>query len=164
MKKTNLLLAALAVCLILTAAIGTAWAYFTTYAEAKGGYVIHLGNRTPPPHLEERFAAWVKYVRVVNDENGEPVFVRVRAYGPEKYPLSYLDENNNWTRGSDGWYYYNEPLQPGQRTPELQIKINDVPEKAEYGEDFNVAVVFESVAAQTAENGELYADWEVTAR
>ena len=160
MKKMNLLLAALAVCLVLTAAIGSAWAYFTTYAVAKGGHVVELSDhRTPPPNIEERFAAWVKYVRITNNEDGETVFVRVRAFGPEKYPLTYLDENNNWTFGSDGWYYYNDPLPPGQRTPELQIKINDVPEKAEYGDDFNVTVVYESIAAQTTENGDLYADW-----
>ena len=46
MKKRTLILAVLAVVLVLSASIGSAVAYFTTYATARGGYVIHLGGRT----------------------------------------------------------------------------------------------------------------------
>ncbi len=165
MKKTSLLTALLAVCLVLTASIGTTWAYFTSYVEAKGGYPIELNEKhTPPPEIEERFAAWVKTVRIKNAEDGEPVFVRVRAYGPEKYPLTYTDELHNWTLASDGWYYCNDVLMPGARTAELKVKINDVPEKAVIGTDFNVIVVFESVKAQFNADGTAYADWGVSGR
>ncbi len=39
MKKRTLILAVLAVVLVLSASIGSAVAYFTTYATARGGYV-----------------------------------------------------------------------------------------------------------------------------
>ena len=40
------ILALAAAVTVAPAGIGTAWSYFTTYAEAAGGYTIRLGDRT----------------------------------------------------------------------------------------------------------------------
>ena len=61
MKKRTLILAVLAVVLVLSASIGSAVAYFTTYATARGGYVIHLGGRT---EIEEDIVNNRKTVRI----------------------------------------------------------------------------------------------------
>ena len=46
MKKTKYLLTLLAAGTILTAGIGQAMAYFTTYVEAEGNFTIRLGDET----------------------------------------------------------------------------------------------------------------------
>ena len=83
MKKRSYILAVLAVVLVLGASIGSAVAYFTTYADARGGYVIHLGGRT---ELLDELVQGQKVVQISNIANTEddkgkyPVFVRVRAF------------------------------------------------------------------------------------
>ena len=49
------LIAVLAITLALGAGIGTAWAYFTTYAMAKGTVPLKLGHQE---HLTEQFDNW----------------------------------------------------------------------------------------------------------
>ena len=44
MKKKSLILTAACAALIMTASIGSAFAYFSTYERAMGGYAIHLGH------------------------------------------------------------------------------------------------------------------------
>ena len=41
--RTGLLTAA-AVMLVMSALMGTAWAYFSTYATARGGITLHMGR------------------------------------------------------------------------------------------------------------------------
>ena len=44
MKKKSIFVAAFAAAMVAAASVGSAWAYFTTYAEAQGGYTISLGE------------------------------------------------------------------------------------------------------------------------
>ena len=74
MKKIRYAIAALAVAAIMTAGLGQAWAYFTTYAAAEGGYTINLGDRT---EITEGFSDWTKRVTVTNEAGAAPVYVRV---------------------------------------------------------------------------------------
>lgn len=64
-KKWNALrtalLTAVAVMLVLSAVMGSAWAYFTTYARAKGGYPIVLGHEE---HDDEEFKNWEKTLSI----------------------------------------------------------------------------------------------------
>lgn len=59
MKKRNILAAvkatacAMTAALILTASVGSAWSYFTTYTSASGSHAIDLGNET---RVVERFS------------------------------------------------------------------------------------------------------------
>ena len=53
--RTGLLTAA-AVMLILSAVMGSAWAYFTTYASAKGSHVIHMGHHEDDYRRFQRLA------------------------------------------------------------------------------------------------------------
>ena len=63
-KRISYAAAALALAAVMTAGIGQAWAYFTTYAQAEGGYPIHLGGRTD---ITEEFSDWTKHVAVTTD-------------------------------------------------------------------------------------------------
>lgn len=154
MKKTNLILAASAVCLVLSATINTASAYFTTYAEAKGGYTIELGDKT---RINENFSGWVKYVTITSAEDSEPVYVRARAFSGSQYPLEY--SGDGWSLGNDGYYYYGDILSASESTSDLLVQISGVPVNADNDTSFNVIVVYESTPVLYKEDGTPYADW-----
>lgn len=163
MKKLNIFLLTLSIALILTASsvpLKDAMAYFTTYAHAEGGYTIELGSKT---NIHEDFSAWTKHVVITNEE-GQPVFVRVRIFCGSKYDITISDECGYWTDNGDGYIYYQkpfkEPLFAGESTEELLIKIEGVPNEGVDGESFNVVVVYESAPALYDSNGNAYADWD----
>ncbi|MBQ9250334.1 MAG: hypothetical protein IJ179_08190 [Oscillospiraceae bacterium] len=133
----------LAVVLILGSSIGTAVAYFTTYAETKGGYVIRLGGET---EIEEEFSDWTKHVVITSRENSSPVFVRVKAVSGKHYPLEI--SGSGWSLGAGDYWYYNDVLPGGSQTSQLDIAIKDVPaSEAREGDEIDVAVVYECVLA-----------------
>jgi len=156
MKKINIFLGLLVLVLVLNTGIGSAWAFFTTYAEARGGYPIHMENKTK---IREEVSAWVKHLVITVQEGSEPVFVRAKAITGSSYPLEYEDASGKWTPGEDGFYYYSDMLNVGDSAAELQVKIKDVPKTATLGEEFNVVVVYESTPALFHQDGQPYADW-----
>ncbi len=156
MKKKTVFLTALAIILILTAAIDGAWAYFTTYTEAKGGYTISLGDKTT---VEEDFSAWTKHISITSASDSEPVYIRVKAFCGSAYSLVFSDTNGKWTPGGDGYYYYSDIVYGGGATEELLIKIENVPEDVEDADSFHVAVIYESTPVLYKEDGTPYADW-----
>ncbi len=173
MKRGKKLAAVLGVALVLCAGAGSAGAYFTDHVEAVGGgFSVETGD--PETKLTERFQGWTKYVSVEN--TGEiPVYVRVRAFCGGEYRLV-CEEGETW-RESGGFYYYTGNggiLYPGEKAPELPIKIHgvdeagnlteipDVPE--ENREKFGVVVVSERTPLQYDGAGEALApeeaDWK----
>ena len=156
MKRRTLLLSALALLLVLGGSIGETIAYFSTYAEAKGGYTIELGDST---EIREEFSNWTKRVSIASDANSEPVFIRVKAFCGSRYTLSYTDATGRWSLGGDGWYYYSEIVEGGAATGELQIHIDNVPSTVTDGDSFNVVVIYESTPVRYREDGSAYADW-----
>ena len=76
-KKWNALrtalLTAVAVMLVLSAVMGSAWAYFTTYARAKGGYPIVLGHEE---HDDEEFKNWEKTLSITVSKDSRPVYLQ----------------------------------------------------------------------------------------
>ncbi len=154
MKKRNIFLTACTIILVCSVSIGSAFAYFTTYTEAKGGYTISLGDKTT---IEEpKVSEMTKHIVIKNLEGSEPVWVRARAFGGEVYELIYSDKSGKWLPNSDGYYYYKDILTAGQSTEELLVKIENIPEDAE---DFDIVVVYETTPVLYDENGEPYADW-----
>lgn len=158
MRKKNILLAAMAAALTLSAGVGSAWAYFTTYAEAKGGYTIELGDRTT---VEEEFSAWTKHVVVTSEEGSEPVYVRARAFCGSGYSLVYSG-SDRWGPAADGYYYYSDILGGGESTDPLDVRIEDVPAEVDDAAAFNVVVVYETTPVLYREDGTPYADWTAT--
>ena len=157
MKFNKWLLFLLALVLVLASGIGTAMAYFTTYVNAKGGYVIHLEDKT---EIIEDVSSWTKHVSILNKEGSSPVFVRVKALAVDPIKLEFRGEG--WVLGEGDYYYFQSPVEGGKTTePELQIHIGPVDEDAKPGEDFNVIVVYESVPAVYTKDGDpdLAAAW-----
>lgn len=156
MKKINGLLAAAAVMLVLSAAIGSAWGYFTTFVEVRGGHTLRLGSET---EIEEKVDDWVKTVSIKSKLDSVPVYIRAKAFSGSGYDLIYSDAAGKWERGEDDYYYYSDILDGGQTAEELLVKIEGVPKDVMDSEGFNVVVVYESTPVLYREDGTPYADW-----
>ena len=164
MKKKTAYLAALSLALVMSTSLGTAWSYFTTNDSASGGYTLDLGNVTQIG--EDPVTGGAKHVYVDNNEDSGPVYVRIRAFAGSDVQDTLLYEGTNWAPGGDGYWYYSEILQPGERTEQLDIVIPKLtaevdPDAAEPPQSFNVAVVSESTPVQYDEAGTAYADWNI---
>ena len=153
-KKKSLCLAAAALTLTAGISAGTAMAYFTTYTEASGGVTLNMGFSETIP--KEDFSNWTKHVSVENTGDYD-CYVRVKALAGSKYQdgLQYSDSDGKWTPGEDGYYYYSDPIAPGESTSVLDIRIDSKESDA----SFNVVVVQESTKVLYNENNEPYADW-----
>ncbi len=173
-RKRVLLAAAIAVCCALPA-LGSA-AYRTVSAAADyvittGGVKIALNewaDVSQQPHVPFADAAGVvpgsavpKYVEVENT-GASAAYVRVRVQKDVRLPEGTagdaaavtLDINTqDWT-ARDGYYYYNKPLQPGERTPYLFTEVRFAAEMdARYG-GAQVEVRVQAEATQAANNGQ----------
>ena len=161
MKKSTAFLTFAAIVLALAANLSLAWGYFTTYTQASGRWPRRMGDKT---NNTEDESDWTQNVVITSEEGSEPVFVRAKAFGSGKYELEYSDPTNSWSRGNDGFYYLNRPLMGGEKTPELLVKINGVPDKPqeEADKEFNVVVVYETTPVLYDASGNPYANWEMT--
>ncbi len=171
MKKRRFLLAVLALALAVTAALPSAWAYFTANTTAGGGRTVRLGDRT---EITETFANWKKSLVITAEPVTQPLHLRARAYST--YELQY--SGADWTQGGDGWWYYNyalanpgddvaEEAQPAwtrrQSSPlEITIRVEGVPQGT-VPEDFDVTVVYETIPvtyhADGSHSSAAEADW-----
>lgn len=154
-KTKHLCLAAAALTLTMGVSVGSAMAYFTTYASASGGASLSLSNTVTIP--EEQVIDWTKHVTIRNTGDVD-CFVRVRAFAGETYQdgLTYADDEGKWTPGEDGCYYYSDVVPAGGETQELRIGIDHMDRE----ESFNVIVVQESTPVLYDEQGNPYADWD----
>lgn len=151
---------AVAAALLVVASVGVTYSYFTTYATAKGTIELPLSERT---EINEDFADWTKSVTISNtapadDPASMTVFVRARAFAGSTYPLVYTSDGS-WTLGTDGYYYYSDPVAPGEVTSKLDVRITGVPEDAADDASFNVVVIYETTPALYRADGTPYADW-----
>ncbi len=156
MKKKHIFLAVSAVALILLGSAGSAWAYFTTYVEARGTQEISLEDETT---VEEKVDSWTKHIVINGAADSAPVYVRARAYCGSQYSLVYASADNKWTPSSDGYYYYSDILYGGEKTSELLVRIENIPKDVKDASEFNVAVIYETTPVLYDESGNPYADW-----
>lgn len=169
-SKKRVLWLAVAICLVMTACISGALAYFTTNVEATGGRTIRLQNVTT---VDEEYGDWVKHVTVRAQPGSQPLYVRARAYAASAFPLAY--SGDGWTLEEDGYCYFAAPLANlGQdengdplplpdgclaATTVLDVAISGVAPDAVDPEAFEVTVVYETTPAQYDSAGAPYADW-----
>lgn len=158
MKKKLLILSLLSLSLITLCSIQTAYAYFTTYASARGQANIHLGYDTI---IEEELDNMTKHISVRSEEGSIPVYVRVRYFAPEGYSVIPSSVGNQWIYdAASGYWYYPSILLAGETTPNLDLLIN-VPN--DQLQDFNVIVVSESVpVTYDAQGNPEAANWNQT--
>ncbi len=159
--KKTVLAAAAALGLTAVAAAGTASAYFTTYATARGGHTVRLGHQS---QVREEFSQWTKHISLENTGEKE-TYVRVKVFAGSVYGLEYSG-NGKWRAGEDGYWYYDDILAVGDSTDildvhiELPVVTDEAGNRVPYTEDFNVVVIQECTAVRYMEDGTPYADWD----
>lgn len=159
-SKGTLLTAAIALAMVTGIGAGSARAYFTTFATARGGHEITVG---PETQITEEFSNWTKHVSLKNTGDVE-CYVRVRAFAGNAFGLEYTG-STKWYSGGDGYWYYDEIVPAGGETEILDVKIelpqvtDELGNKVPYTEDFNVVVIQECTAVLYREDGTAYADW-----
>ena len=152
-----------AVALVLTAglAVGTAMAYFTTYATAEGGYTLDLGFTQTIPNEDV-----VNGKKEITLENiGEfDCYVRLKALTGDAYKddIRYSEPagEGKWTPGADGYYYYSDIVAPGASSSQIDVSFVLSEENPV---DFNVIIIQECTPVHYDEDGNPYADWSETA-
>ena len=160
MKKRYLILAVLAIAMVLSASIGTAIAYFTTYTDARGGYVIHMKYET---EIHEDVEAGVKKITITNNPNTGtetgtyPVFVRVRIWSGSDTNIDSVS-GTDWlttTPDSTNAIRYRNALYTGETTSALEVKISEVQGAGvRPGDPVDVVITYESVPAVFLPNGD----------
>ncbi len=163
MKKNTLktiCLSGAALVLTVGLTVGSAMAYFTTYATSEGQVTLSLGFAQT--EIEEKVVAGKKEIKLTNTGD-QDCYVRLKALTGDVYKDSIIyseqDGAGKWTPGGavDGYYYYSDIVAAGQATTQIDISFA-FPE----GEDpagFNVIIIQESTPVLYDENGNPYADW-----
>ena len=161
LSKKTICLAAAAITLTGTLAVGSACAYFTTYSTAKGSVKFNMGYTETTPH--EQVEQGKKIVTIENTGDYD-CFVRVKAFAgvdvQDQDPLTY--SGSNWSPGDGGYYYYSEVLPAkGGKSTALTINVSEVLKEVDEEHDMNVIVIQECTPVQYDGDGNPYADWSV---
>lgn len=152
-EKKTVWLTAAAVLLVCCMSVGSAMAYFTTYASASGGQVISLGSETK---IHETVSNWTKHITIENTGENE-CYIRVKVFAGSQFTLDYTDATGSWEqRNNDGYWYYKAIVPAGKTTEELLAHIT-VPDDQK--SSFNVVVVQECTEVLYDASGNPYADW-----
>lgn len=161
LSKKTICLAAAAIALTGTLAVGSAYAYFTTYSEAKGNVVFQMGETRTEPHEEVKEGKKIVSIENTGDYD---CYIRVKAYAGNNYNLSYADGGSGkWYDGGDGYWYYKDILEAGSTSETVLVNIpKELLEDITDEKDLNVIVIQECTPVQYDDNGEPYADWNVT--
>lgn len=134
-----------AVVLTLMVSSGVTLAYFSDYEIAQGEAKIKLAYQT---EIEEEVTDTEKTITIKNTsdkETGGDVVVRVAIYGPDKMKI---DLGEGWSqKQTDGYYYYNKILKPGEgdesSSSSIKASIEDIPKTIDLSE-MEIIVVHES--------------------
>ena len=161
-SKKTIGLIAVSFLLIACLGVGSAMAYFTTYAVAQGGYPISLGFTET--EIEEEVTD--KKVVTIKNTGDFECFIRIKALVGDKYKsnLTYTEtlaqgESAKWILGEDGYYYYRDVLKPGETSKALVVSFS-FPKDTEASDEFNVIIIQEETKVLYKENGTPYADWD----
>lgn len=159
MNKKVISLAACALVLIVGLSVKPAMAYFTASVSANGKVAVAIDDTHAK--ITEDGSGTTKVITVENTES-TPCYVRVAVIMPESISIKEPYVGEGWNLGTDGYYYYNSILQPGESATELTLSIDTnalADTKLTYA-DFNVIVIPESAKVLYDENGEPYAGWD----
>lgn len=155
LDKKAFCLAGAAFLLVGNAAVGSAMAYFTTYAAASGGAEVNLGFTKTV--LNEKAVDWTKQIAIENQGDYD-CFIRVKIFAGEKYQGGLEISGENWSKGEADYYYYKNVVPAGETAPDqLMVKVDNM----ESTEGFRVVVVQECTPVLYDETGSPYMDWDV---
>ena len=150
----------IAVLLLITTAVGSTAAFLVTktepveeafaYAQISCQVTDTMGVKNTGTAQ-----AYIRASYAVNWLDGEENIV---VAAPEGYRCDPVENQDDWTEGGDGYFYYPYPVDPGSETPSLLTCSVSRPENPEY--TLSVEVVAEAIQSDPAEAAE--EAWGVT--
>lgn len=163
-KSNRLMALTLAMTVLFGMSVGVreATAYLTSRAATSGYVALNLTDTWTD--LDEEVANWEKRITIMNDGEGA-CKIRVKLFVAQKYEpyVTYASDNAGWTLESDGYWYYSEVLEPGEKAPVLLAKIDSAKFSQSFieagTEDFNIIVVHEYARVQYDNLGRAFVDW-----
>lgn len=123
--------------------------YWRNYFSAEGG--ILFTKIISNTELEEETYNLEKHIVVTAGLEGMGIFARVKVFAPAD--VTYIGEGWSYNE-TDGYYYYELPLMPGESSKELVISIQQKEQV-----DFDVVVIQEATPIKYKDNGQEYANW-----
>ena len=149
----------IAVLLLITTAVGSTAAFLVTktepvvenfaYAQVSCQVTDTMGVKNTGTAQ-----AYIRASYAVNWRDGEG---KIAAAAPKGYSYD-LEENPQWEKGEDGYFYYPYPVDPGGEAPSLLTCRVSCPEDPEY--TLSVEVVAEAIQSNPA--GAAEEAWGVT--
>lgn len=158
-NKKTILLAGAAFVLTASLSVGSAAAYFTTYATSEGAVPVKMGFTETVPHEEVTNGA--KHITITN-EGDYDCFVRVKVFSDVEVTYA----GNDWEqRNNDGYWYYKPVLAADKTVPTSELTVTiTYPDTGDTVKDplkeFNVIVVQECTPVVYGEDGTPQPDWD----
>lgn len=147
----------IAVLLLISTAVGSTAAFLVTktgpvvedFAYAQVSCQVTRSDSALAVQNTGTAQAYIRASYAVNwlDVNGNIV-----AAAPEGYSCGLLENQDDWTEGGDGYFYYPYPVAPGSETPSLLTCSVSYPENPAY--TLSVEVVAEAIQSNPAEAAE----------
>ena len=146
----------IAVLLLITTAVGSTAAFLVTktepveeaFAYAQVSCQVTRSGSTLGVQNTGTAQAYIRASYAVNWLDGEG---HIAAAVPESYSCD-LVENPQWEKGEDGYFYYPDPVDPGDETPSLLTCSPSYPEDPAY--TLSVEVVAEAIQSDPVEAAE----------
>ncbi len=167
MNRKNTIIAIAVTLAVMVIAIGTTMAFYQNQT-ATAVNTFAVGNVTT--EIVEIFnkisdTEYQKEPRVTNTGEND-CYIRMRVSVTPKEALDNLSidfDTVNWTgkTGADGeeWYYYNNPVAPGESTTPLFTKVNVSYDEEEHPWiDFDIILYQEAVQSEVVRNGDTLTD------
>ena len=150
----------IAVLLLITTAVGSTAAFLVTKTEPveESFAYAQVSCQVTDALAVQNTGTAQAYIRAsyaVNWRDGEGI---IAAVTPEGYSCGLLENQDDWTEGGDGYFYYPYPVAPGSEAPSLLTCSPSYPEDPEY--TLSVEVVAEAIQSTPAEAAE--EAWGVT--
>lgn len=108
--------------------------------------------------------AWVrvkvdKTIILANEDKGNPEVMKLyNNNGDSEWIEQDGYEGAFWTKGEDGYYYYNDPLAPGDETPALFTTVLFDPTMGNEYQNCTATIDVKAGAVQVANNGDTVLD------
>lgn len=153
----------IAVLLLITTAVGSTAAFLVTktgpvvedFAYAQVSCQVTRSGSALAVQNTGTAQAYIRASYAVNWLDGEG---HIAAAVPEGYSCDPVENQDDWTEGGDGYFYYPYPVDPGSETPSLLTCSVSRPEEPEY--TLSVEVVAEAIQSDPAEAAA--EAWDVT--
>lgn len=147
----------IAVLLLIGTAVGSTAAFLVTktgpvvenFAYAQVSCQVTRSGNTLGVKNTGTAQAYIRASYAVNWLDGEG---HITAAAPEGYRCDLVENQDDWTEGGDGYFYYPYPVDPGDEAPSLLTCSVSYPEDPAY--TLSVEVVAEAIQSDPAEAAE----------